>query len=212
MSEIDNFNAMENAFKDKKSNENLDDLSAYENLTKPEPPKPKFVPPDNIPMNMGHGDDDIPKQKPLVSENVNNQQFQYDDEGYYDEDDNGFKEPPRPDKINQFDEQLFPGGPMYSELESWKKQYPGVWIVDDLPDQKIYIYRTLSRYEYKGIMATPNTDPLMREEMICEQCVLFPYEYSYGMMSNNAGGVPTVLAQHIMETSGFTKASMPKRL
>ena len=61
-------------------------------------------------------------------------------------------------------------------------------------------------------MATPNTDPLMREEMICEQCVLFPYEYSYGVMSNNKAGVPTILAAHVMETSGFTKASIPRRL
>lgn len=215
---INNFNAMETAFRDKKASEkqqNMDDLSAYDDMKKPEP---KFVPPDDIPVNVGMGDE-APKQKPVISENVAKQQanpqqqfkMEYDD---YEEDDNGFVDPQRPNPINEFDQQLFPGGPMISEVESWKKQHGDIWVVDDLPDNKIpvYIYRNITRYEYKAIMATPNTDPLMREEMICEQCVLFPYEYGYGVMSNNNAGVPTILAQHIMETSGFTKASMPRRL
>ena len=61
-------------------------------------------------------------------------------------------------------------------------------------------------------MATPNTDPLMREEMICETCVLFPYAFSYEQMSTMDAGVISTLSEHIMTTSGFSRASMPKRL
>lgn len=213
---INNFNAMESAFKNRTTSNNMDDLSAYNDNKEQEP---KFVPPDNIPMNLGNDIDGTktkpPIQPPVNSDNVVNeesQQFRFEEENYENED--GFIEPQRPGAINEFDQQLFPGGPMISEIESWKKQYGDIWVVDDLPDTEIpaYIYRDLNRYEYKSIMATPNTDPLMREEMICEQCVLYPYEYSYGIMSNHKAGIPTILAGHIMETSGFTKASMPKRL
>ena len=115
-------------------------------------------------------------------------------------------------QIEHNDEVLFDGGPMISEIESWKKQYDAVYIVDDIPGDMIYIYRTLNRFEYKSIMAQQNTDPLMREEMICETCVLFPQDFSFAAMSNMDAGVPSILAEHIMETSGFTRASQPRRL
>ena len=54
--------------------------------------------------------------------------------------------------------------------------------------------------------------PLMREEMICEQCVLFPREYGYGTMSNDGAGIPTTLSELILSSSGFVKASIPRRL
>lgn len=117
----------------------------------------------------------------------------------------------RPDAIDNEDEYLFENGPLASEVESWKKQFEGVYLVDDISDD-VYIYRTLNRYEYKAIMATPNTDPLMREEMICETCVLFPYNYSYEKMSTNNAGIVSTLAEHIMSTSGFSRSSMPVRL
>lgn len=117
----------------------------------------------------------------------------------------------KPQPIDNNDEYLFEDGPLASEVESWKKQFEGVYLVDDISDD-VYIYRTLNRYEYKSIMATPNTDPLMREEMICETCVLFPYNYSYERMSTNNAGIVSTLAEHIMSTSGFSRSSMPVRL
>lgn len=116
-----------------------------------------------------------------------------------------------PNAIEHEDEYLFEDGPLASEVESWKKQFDGVYLVDDISDD-VYIYRTLNRYEYKSIMATQNTDPLMREEMICETCVLFPYNYSYEQMSTDNAGIVSTLAEHIMAASGFSKASMPVRL
>lgn len=115
-------------------------------------------------------------------------------------------------EIENAEDFLFEGGPLISEVESWKKQYDSVYIVDDLPGDLIFIYRTLNRFEYKSIMAQPNTDPLMREEMLCQICVLFPYEFSYGQMANMDAGVPSILAEHIMQTSGFVRGVEPKRL
>ena len=113
--------------------------------------------------------------------------------------------------IENTDDLYFDNGPLVSEVESWRKQYDSIYLVDDLSDD-VYIYRTLNRYEYKSIMAAQNTDPLMREEMICETCVLFPSNFSYDSMSTTNAGIISTLAEHIMSTSGFSRASMPRRL
>lgn len=172
-----------------------DDLSAYE----------EFVPPSNIHFNVSNDENFEYNNKPQQATQLSAPPSQFRDGQFS-------YELSVPEPIDAYDERLFPGGPNKSEVESWKKQYDALYIVDDLPGDKVFIYRTINRYEYKAIMATPNTDPLMREEMICEQCVLFPYEYSYGQMANGDAGVVTVIAQHVMETSGFTKASLPRRL
>ena len=178
-------------------NPKMDDLSDYE----------EFIPPDNLPGLMMQDDSDFD-----YNQQSNSQSFAPDSQ-FRQSHDMPYSEPARPDMPFDYDDQrIFPGGPLQSELESLRKQYGDIWVVDDLPTDQIYIYRDMTRYEYKAIMATPNTDPLMREELICEQCVLFPYDLSYAQMSNGKAGVVTVLAQHIMETSGFTKASMPRRL
>ena len=206
MSARSDYDAMNNSMKGlasngylkKKDNAN-DDTSAYK--------EEEFVPPSNIPFNVGDGENYDYDKKPIKKSETILDYIQQDlnKERY--------EESPRPDEIDEQDEQVFDNGPNKSEVESWKKQFDSdIYIVDDLPGDVIYIYRTLNRYEYKAIMATPNTDPLMREEMMCEQCVLFPYEYSYGQMASGNAGVVTVIAQHIMETSGFTRASMPRRL
>lgn len=178
----------------------MDDLSAFET----------FVPPDTIQMQtvsdtgkVSITQEEYEEQPPIFQ--TEHSQLE---EG---------REKNRPDMpYDHTDEILFAGGPAKSELESWKKQFEAqgldIWIVDDLPTDQVFLYRDMNRYEYKAIMATPNTDALMREELICEQCVLYPYDFSYAEMSTAKAGIVSILSQHIMGTSGFTKASMPRRL
>lgn len=100
------------------------------------------------------------------------------------------------------DEEIMPG--LYqSDIDSWKKQFPGVYHADI--KGRDFIYRQLSRFEYKEIIAQPNTDPLMREEMICEYCVLYPIDYDFTKMGDDAAGYPALLSETIMDTSGFTR-------
>jgi len=180
-------------------NKKMDDLSAFDT----------FVPPDTLQIqNLG---EEI--HEGTIEQQAPQPQFRESPNQQY----NGFQEPQRPNMpLDHEDEILFSGGPAKSELESWKKQFESqgleIWIVDDLPTGQIFIYRDINRYEYKAIMATPNTDALMREELICEQCVLFPWEYSYAEMANGKAGIVSVVSQHILGTSGFVKASMPRRL
>lgn len=115
-----------------------------------------------------------------------------------------------PKPKQEFDEEIFSGGPMQSELNSWKKQFVEVYLTE--LGLEAFIWRPLNRYEYKKITSVPNTDPLMREEMICEQCVLWPYNYTFDEMANGKAGVPALLAESIMEVSGFSRMSLPQLL
>jgi hypothetical protein len=90
-----------------------------------------------------------------------------------------------------------------STVNSWKKQFGDVFYVDIKGEH--FIFRSLERYEYKQILATPNTDPLIREEMICEYCVLYPADYIFATMSGQKAGYPAVLSEVIMDHSGFTR-------
>jgi hypothetical protein len=110
----------------------------------------------------------------------------------------------RPGKAFAQDLPIFPGGPYQSQLDAWKKQFGKVFATE-LETGETYIWRTINRFEYKEVMSIPNTNELTREEMICEVCVLFPSEYSYEDMVNDKGGVPSMLAEQIMQKSGFTR-------
>jgi len=105
---------------------------------------------------------------------------------------------------------IFPGGPLRSQIDSWKKQHNEVYMTEI--GEEVYIWRPLNRFEYKTIVALKNTDPLQREELICEQCVLYPLEYDISAMANGKAGVPALLAESIMEASGFTRSSPPQIL
>jgi len=123
------------------------------------------------------------------------------------------------EKIERNDGPIFPGGPLKSQIDSWKKQFA---ITDEegniIKEGEIYVskigndyyvWRTLNRYEYKQIVNLPNTDPLQREEIICETCVLWPMGYNYEKMAKDKAGVPALLAQQIMEASGFVENYEP---
>lgn len=107
------------------------------------------------------------------------------------------------------DDPIFPGGPLYSELQAWKKQASDrgdghdVYITQLSPNFAV-IWRSLSRIEYKEIVSIPDTNPLQREEMICEQCVLWPQPFNYAVQSKGLAGVPSLVAEQIMAASGFS--------
>lgn len=114
---------------------------------------------------------------------------------------------PRPpeqgmDRTMGGDEEIMPGL-FRSDIDSWKAQYEDVYHAE--VKGRDFIYRMLTRFEYKQIMAVPNTDPMMREEMICEYCVLYPVDYDFSTMAGGAAGVPSILSESIMDTAGFTR-------
>lgn len=103
------------------------------------------------------------------------------------------------------DFQLYEDGPYKSQIDIWKKQYGEGRVLHTQILEKHFIFRTLNRFEYKQLIAKDNVDALMREELICANCVLHPRNYNFKMMAVQEGGFPSTLAQIILENSGFTK-------
>lgn len=108
--------------------------------------------------------------------------------------------------------QIFPGGPTKSQIDSWKNKYQGagVYVVDVC--EKLFVFRTLNRFEYKQIIRQAQLDAAQREEVICETTVLFPEEYTWKDMAKKDAGIPSTLSQIIMQKSGFTEEYLIERL
>jgi hypothetical protein len=120
-----------------------------------------------------------------------------------------------PDGAFMQEEEIFPGGPLVSEVNAWKKQFEvdGHTVnLSEFPTGEVFVWRTLNRTEYREVMNLPNTDAVQREEIICEICVLWPYNYNFREMAAQKAGLPAVLSQHIMRESGFAPISPPVRL
>lgn len=99
-------------------------------------------------------------------------------------------------------EEVFPGGPTWGDVAEWKATYGEIYHV--AINEENYIFRLLTRQEYKNIMRARESDPYYREEKACELCVLWPKDFRGAVLANAPAGVPTILAEHIMERSGFT--------
>ena len=112
-----------------------------------------------------------------------------------------------PEPVYSSNEAIFPGGPLLSDVEDWKIEYPVseqykvcVTQIDDL----YFVFRTLNRYEYKQII-NMNISATGREEAICNTCTLWPFDYTHKYMAHGRAGIPATYANIIMQESGFVK-------
>lgn len=107
-------------------------------------------------------------------------------------------------KISSYEEELFPNGPKTSEVSIWKKKYEGYGLFLIEVSEKPFVIRTMNRLEYKQIIAIPNIDALLREELICSKCIVWP-KIDFENLASLDAGVPSTVSEIIMEKSGFTK-------
>lgn len=108
----------------------------------------------------------------------------------------------------EVEEVLFPGGPSIAQVDAWKEQFGQIFMTE-VDDDDAFIWRVLNRKEFKEIMKLDNADAMYREERVCERCILWPEGYSFEAMSNGKAGAPTILAEQVMEKSGFTPKTGP---
>lgn len=108
------------------------------------------------------------------------------------------------------EEEIFPEGPTHKQIEAWKAQFGEVYATEF--EEEVFIWRTLTRIEYKNILKIKGADPMYREETICEKCTLFPEGYNRIAMSNGKAGIPSLLAEQIMDKSGFLPNGEAKKL
>jgi hypothetical protein len=103
---------------------------------------------------------------------------------------------------NDGDEVLFPDGPKMNLVEEWKSKYGAVYLTEF--DEEVFLWRTLTRKEYKDIMKVMQADTYYKEERICDKCILYPEGYDFLKMTHGKAGIPSLLAEQIMDKSGFT--------
>lgn len=114
--------------------------------------------------------------------------------------------------VSKAEEEIFPGGPTYNDIEQWKSQYGEDVYLTEFDEKNIFVWRPIRRKEYKDIQKIPNADQWYKEERICDKVVLFPKNYGHMHMSNGKAGIPTLLADMILEKSGFVARNGAMRL
>jgi len=124
----------------------------------------------------------------------------------------GYQEPPKED-IEDIpkNQPIFPGGPTRNKVEEWKQKYGEIFSIEFGDDT--YIYRSINRMEYKNILNTEgNATRFWREERMTELAVLWPQDYDNNDIAEGKAGVPTVLSEWVMRSSGFEASSGPRKL
>ena len=106
------------------------------------------------------------------------------------------------DDIPKGSERIFEGGPTRDMIENWKRQYGDIYMTKF--DNETFIWRTLTRLEFKNLLNTEGDQTeWYREERLAELCVLWPLDYNHEEIMDGKAGIPAILADHIMNKSGF---------
>lgn len=100
------------------------------------------------------------------------------------------------------EELLFPDGPTMNQVEEWKSLFKDIYFTEF--EEEGFIWRCISRSEYKEVMKIQGADNFYKEERICEKCILWPEKYDFLTMKGGKAGIPTYLAEQVMEKSGFS--------
>lgn len=114
----------------------------------------------------------------------------------------------RPDGMAE----IFPGGPTENQVQNWKQEYGDSLYMTEFDDET-FVWRTLSRIEYKRIMSIEgNNSEWFGEEQVVQKCILWPENFGANEITNGKAGVPSVLSDQIMAKSGFVANSNPIKL
>lgn len=100
--------------------------------------------------------------------------------------------------------QKIPGAPSKAQIDSWKTQYGNVFATQMPISGSLYIYRPISRLEWKQLqsIAPANADSGWIDEQLVNRCVLFPSMDSEKVATSLAGTVETI-TQQILSASDF---------
>lgn len=114
---------------------------------------------------------------------------------------------------------LWEDGPTAGQTVAWKQQFGEVYV-SSFDIDKHYMWRTLNRQEYKQIVRQveqlissgkmSQVDANMyNEEIVTEVCILFP-KLTRADFNSNLAGLPAILSQQILESSGFNTIDVRK--
>lgn len=110
------------------------------------------------------------------------------------------------------EEILWDGGPTAGTVKAWKEQFGEIYVTSITFDKHI-VWRVLNRMEYKNLVKkmeqlvqagqlTSAEANMWNEEAIAELCILYPV-FDKVNMTGIMAGVPSLIAQEVLEASGF---------
>lgn len=114
------------------------------------------------------------------------------------------------------DQELYPGGPTFAQINAWKDQHGEVFVTDFAG--KYYVWRTMSRFEYRNIMrkleqavssgqVSQGEAQMNNEDDIAELCILHP-PYRRTEAAGHLAGVAATISQQVMEASAFVASDV----
>lgn len=115
--------------------------------------------------------------------------------------------------------EIWEGGPNAGQIMTWKEKYGDVFVSSFTPDDHI-VWRTMNRFEYRNHVkqmeqmaqtgqVTTAEAGLINEEAMCQICVLYP-SITPEFLATCEAGVPSSLANDILEASGFVALEVRK--
>jgi hypothetical protein len=149
-------------------------------------------------------------EEKVLGEQAIDQVIEEEDEGYTEDAEVTLEAPDQTYYDTDGDEVLFPDGPKMSVVEEWKSRFGAIYLTEF--DEEVFIWHTLTRKEYKDIMKVQNADQYYKEERICDKCVLYPEGYDFLKMTRGKAGIPSLIAEQVMDKSGFTARTGAYRL
>lgn len=110
------------------------------------------------------------------------------------------------------DDELWPDGPTFNQVEEWKTKYGDVYVTSVTPDTH-FVWRTIKRSEYRMIVMdlekkigngafTQAEATMNNEEAIAATCILFPLQ-DPSQVADQLAGVAAIISQEVLEASAF---------
>ena len=96
-------------------------------------------------------------------------------------------------------------------IDKWKAMYRDIEFVEAQGD--IFIYRGLSRMEWREINKVPDVSPdqtMQKEETVVQRCLLWPQDFDAAAPAS--AGIPTMVFALVARLSKFEPDFMPQRL
>lgn len=114
------------------------------------------------------------------------------------------------------EEELWPGGPNFAQINAWKKEHGDVYVTSVTPTHHI-VWRTITRFEYRRLVKlleqklaqgqSQGEANMDNEESIAEMCILYP-PYSRQNGAADLAGVASTISQQVMEASAFVSVDV----
>lgn len=109
-------------------------------------------------------------------------------------------------------EEVWPGGPVFGQINAWKEQFGDIYVTSVTPENHV-VWRTLTRFEYRRLVKNLEQElasgkssqaeaNLNNEEAVAEMCILFP-PYSRADAAGHMAGIASTISQQVMEASAF---------